>query len=138
MLKALSFLVAVMAFAQTAEQPVRAVPDPGVITTRQAITPAGVPSVFRGKIYGVAFGESAAELWVLGATHVYRMDWKANRVIERVALGGAPGLQGIRYDPGARRALVASAAQPARRVRLLSVQGGAARPMREDLGTQIA
>ena len=34
--------------AQTVEQPSRSVTDPGIVTTRQAITPAGVPSVFQG------------------------------------------------------------------------------------------
>ena len=33
---------------QTIEQPSRSVTDPGIVTTRQAITPAGVPSVFQG------------------------------------------------------------------------------------------
>src|SRR5262245_49543073 len=103
MLKLVTILLLALALsAQTPEQPVRAVTDPGVITTRQSITPAGVPSVFKGRVYGVAFGGSSAELWVLGATHVYRMDWKANRVIERLALGGSPGLQGIQYDAAAK------------------------------------
>jgi DNA-binding beta-propeller fold protein YncE len=94
------------AFAQT-----RSVPDPGVITTRQAITPAGTPTVFDGRVYGIAFGESASELWVSNASKLYRMDWKANRVIESVAMPGAPGLQSIRFDESAKRPLIAAAAK---------------------------
>ena len=127
-----------IACAQTPQQPARSVVDPGVITTRQAITPAGVPSIFKGRVYGVAFGESASDLWVLGVSDVYRMDWKQNRVVERVPLGGAPGLQGIRYDSAGRRAIVPSAVQPGRKLRLLSVQEGAARTVVDGLGTQLA
>ncbi|MBI4902306.1 MAG: bifunctional YncE family protein/alkaline phosphatase family protein [Acidobacteria bacterium] len=82
-------------FGQTVERPQRAVVDPGVVTTRQAITPAGVPTVFQGRVYGVAWA-SADELWVLHATEVYRLDWKTNRVVSRVAHGGTPGIQSIR------------------------------------------
>src|ERR1700729_1228684 len=35
---------------------------PGVITTRQTITPAGVPTVFDGRVYAVAFGEDTATI----------------------------------------------------------------------------
>jgi YVTN family beta-propeller protein len=138
MRKTFGFLIAAIAWAQTPQQPVRSVTDPGVITTRQAITPAGVPSIFKGRVYGVAFGESAADLWVLGVSDVYRMDWKQNRVVERVPLGGAPGLQGLRYDSAGRRAIVPSAVQPGRKLRLLSVQQGVARTVADGLGTQLA
>ena len=53
-------LVAVEA-AQSVDRPARAVTDPDVATTRQATTPAGVQSVFDGRVYGVAFGSSASE-----------------------------------------------------------------------------
>jgi len=53
------YLPAFFTWAQT-----RAVTDPGVITTRQTITPAGVPTVFDGRVYGVAFGEDASNIWV--------------------------------------------------------------------------
>src|SRR5688572_3993036 len=138
MLRFCAFLIAATALAQTAQQPARAVTDPGVITTRQAITPAGVPSIFRGKVFGVTFGESSADVWVVTGTDIYRMDWKANRVVERVPLGGAAAMQGIRYDAERKRALAPSAVQPGRKIRLLSVQGGAARILADDLGTQLA
>src|SRR6185436_279663 len=85
--------------AQTVEQPVRGVTDPGVVTTRQAITPAGTPSVFQGRVYGVAWAGDSGDLWVLHASQVYRLDWKNNRVVARVAHAGSPGIQSIALDP---------------------------------------
>ena len=49
---------AVALLSQGAQPPVRAVTDPGVITTRQGITPAGVQSVFDGRVFGITFGAS--------------------------------------------------------------------------------
>lgn len=95
--------------AQTVEKPARAVIDPGVVTTRQSITPAGVQAVFQGRVYGLTFGSSASEIWVLAAGNVYRFDWRANRVAGRFPLGGRPGLQGIQYDAAGRRVLVSNA-----------------------------
>ena len=94
----LALLWSGLAAAQTAERPVRAVVDPGTVTTRQTITPAGVPTIFNGRVYGVAFGASAGELWVLHATHLYRLDWKMNKVLDAVTLGGSPGLQSLVWD----------------------------------------
>jgi len=130
-------LSAVSLTAQTVERPVRAVTDPGVVTTRQSITPAGVPSIFEGRVYGVAFGASSSELWVLTASQVYRINWRENQVIERHPLGGSPGLQGIRYDSAAERVL-ASATDGDGQVRLLSVGGGALKALSEHLGRFIA
>src|SRR5262247_4073422 len=53
------------AFAQTHEKPVRSVTDPGVVTTRQTITPAGVPTIFDGRVYGVVFGASSSTVFAL-------------------------------------------------------------------------
>jgi YVTN family beta-propeller protein len=98
------FVTLAIASAQT-----RSVPDPGVITTRQAITPAGTPTVFDGRVYGVAFGETSSELWVSNAAKLYRLDWNANRVIESIDMPGSPGLQSIHYDPNTKRPLIAAA-----------------------------
>ena len=87
-----------LSVAQTVEQPVRAVSDPGIVTTRQAITPAGVPSVFQGRVFGIAWAGSSGDLWVLHASQVYRLDWKNNRVVARVPHGGTPGNQSIAAD----------------------------------------
>ena len=84
----------------------RIVKDPGVITTRQAITPAGLQSVFNGRVYGVAFGKTSHEVWVLHAHEVTFLDWRANKALAHVTFEGSAGLGGIRYDPSADRALV--------------------------------
>lgn len=90
----------------TASAQQRNVSDPGVITTRQAITPAGLQSVFNGRVYGVAFGKTPSELWVLHASQVELLDWKANKSLAHIAFQGAAGLGGIRYDAYSDRALV--------------------------------
>src|SRR5712691_6683235 len=91
--------VSCVCVAQTVEQPSRSVTDPGIVTTRQAITPAGVPSVFQGRVFGVAWAGDSGDLWVLHATDVYRLDWKNNRVVSRAPHGGTPGNQAIVADP---------------------------------------
>ena len=99
----MTLAITLLLLAQVAQvdRPVRAVPDPGVITTRQTITPAGVPTVFQGRVYGVAFGPDPSELWVLNSNHVYRLDWRQNKVLGRVVHGGAPGLQSLSFANGA-------------------------------------
>ncbi|HOQ59833.1 MAG TPA: alkaline phosphatase family protein [Vicinamibacterales bacterium] len=104
-------LLAVSLAAQDRDRPMRVPQDPGVITTRQAITPAGVQSVFEGRVYGVAFGASPNRLWVLTASDVYELDWATNTVRQRVDTGLNAGLQGLRFDRAAARALVAGASR---------------------------
>ncbi|MFM8392679.1 MAG: bifunctional YncE family protein/alkaline phosphatase family protein, partial [Acidobacteriota bacterium] len=115
--------------AQTVDQPARAVTDPGVVTTRQTITPAGVQSIFDGRVHGLSFGRTSAELWVLQARRssprmqIVNLDWTANRMRSRLTSDESPGLQGIFYDRRSDQVLV-SATMPARqgsrtRVRLL-------------------
>ena len=50
--------------AQTTPGPARFVTDPGVITTRQAITPAGVQAIFDGRVYGLTFTANPNEIFV--------------------------------------------------------------------------
>jgi YVTN family beta-propeller protein len=95
-----TFFIAISLLAQQ-----RNVSDPGVITTRQAITPAGVQSVFEGRVYGVAFGKTAAEVWVLHSGEIELLDWKENKALARAKFAGAAGLGGIRYDASGDRAL---------------------------------
>ncbi len=134
--------------AQTADKPTRAVTDPGVVTTRQTITPAGVPTVFDGRVYGVAFGKTSAEVFVLTArgrnsrTQLLHLDWMANKVARRVALAENPGLQGVLYDYAAEQALVsgtlpaATARTPKGSARLLALGANesAARVIADQLG----
>src|SRR5882672_7343143 len=132
-----AFALLTVAAAQTPDKPVRAVTDPGVVTTRQAITPAGVPTVFQGRVYGVAFGTNASELWVLNATRIYRLDWNQNRVLDNVPLNGTPGLQGIRFDAG-RGAPLFALTSKARKVELGAIGDGRAETVASGLGDTIA
>ena len=119
------------------ETPARAVIDPGIVTTRQAISPAGVQAVFQGRVYGLTFGADATEIYVLQSTGIYRMDWKANRVIARVPLRGGKGLQGIRYDVSSGRVLAAYTDAKGF-VRLAAIKGDAVPPPGPELGKSIA
>ena len=113
----------------------RAVTDPGVVTTGQAISPAGVPTVFDGRVYGVAFGEDATTIWVANASKLYQLDWRQNVVRSAIGLDGTPGLQGIQFDSVAKQPLLAGLRRAAgggpARVALL--EGGAV--LAADLGT---
>jgi DNA-binding beta-propeller fold protein YncE len=84
----------------------RTVSDPGVITTRQAITPAGLQSVFDGRVYGVAFGKTSSEVWVLHRGEISLVDWRANKTLAHITFEGSAGLGGIRYDASTDRAMV--------------------------------
>ena len=68
--------------------PQRPLPDPGVIAVEQHVTPAGVQSVFRGKVGGVRFGRAPGELWVAVPGAAYRVSWSDNRVVASSAFDG--------------------------------------------------
>ncbi|MBC7928044.1 MAG: YncE family protein, partial [Bryobacteraceae bacterium] len=127
--------------AQTLSQPSRAVSDPGVVTTRQSITPAGAVSVFQGRVYGLGWaGNSGEELVVLHASDVYRMDWRNNRVKERVAHGGSPGNQSIYADPRTGEVWIGQSVRDGGRngspkARLVAVDGKTVRPVASGLGS---
>src|SRR5262252_6947145 len=40
-------------------------PTQGVITTQQKVSPAGTQTAFDARVYGVGFGTSSDEVWVL-------------------------------------------------------------------------
>ena len=102
-------LFAAAAYAQTTAKPLRGpVTDPGVITTRQSIAPAGVSTTFQGKVWGLAFGAKASEIWVLTAGQVYGMDWRNNTIHTNVAHKGQPGVLGLARADG--RVLVSASA----------------------------
>jgi YVTN family beta-propeller protein len=136
--------------AQSGAKPVRAVTDPGVITTRQAITPAGVQTVFDGRVYGIAFGSSADEIWVLAGTRegnpsLYQSDWHENRVLDRWPMPGAAALQGLVLDPATNTPLVgvtipakAAGNRPGGAVQLLHRDGRTFSPLAADLGRYLA
>src|SRR5215467_10882517 len=90
------------------KEPLRSVTNPGKPTTRQSITPAGVQTVVQARIYGVAFGGDSSEVWLMRdspncCTRGYkgdliRLNWKQNRILDRLCVGGTPGLQGLAWD----------------------------------------
>jgi YVTN family beta-propeller protein len=102
-------VLAVSGLAQSTNMPVRAVTDPGVVPTRQQITPAGTQTVFAGRVYGVTFGKTDDEIYVLSGAEkspLYQIAWKQNR-IERIFHSDArAGIQGIAWDAARQRVLV--------------------------------
>jgi YVTN family beta-propeller protein len=91
--------------------PVKAFPDPGVISTRQQITPAGIESVFEGAVYGAIFDRDPSLIWVLNSNQLIEVNWRSNRVVQRIAVNGNPGLQGLRYDSERQQVLYTEATQ---------------------------
>ena len=88
--------------------PRRNVPDPGIIATTQQVTPAGVQSVFNGRVTGVRFGTQPGELWVAVPGSAYHLAWADNRVLARGSFEGRAGVQAVAIDPVKRRALVST------------------------------
>ena len=101
-------LIASLLLQQVPTPPRRNVPDPGVIATDQRVTPAGVQSVFDGRVTGVRFGAAPGELWVSIPRSAYHLAWADNRVLARGAIAARSGVQGIAIDPIRGRALVTS------------------------------
>jgi YVTN family beta-propeller protein len=80
-------------------QPLREIPDPGTIATNQRVTPAGVQSVFTGRVTGVRFGIRPGEVWATAPGGLYRLSWRDNAVLGSTAYDGHSGVQGIAIDP---------------------------------------
>jgi YVTN family beta-propeller protein len=152
---------ATLAWAQSAPQaakpnnpsdgddaPVRSVNDPGVITTRQSITPAGIQAIFESRIYGVTFGATSSEVYALAAPRrglvIFKMDWQANKVLEEVRSQESPGKQGIAFDLVAGVPVVSAVGSEKiegkvrSSVRLISVENGAEKLIGHLLGTTNA
>lgn len=89
--------VVVMSHGQTALPAWWPVRDPGIVTTQQAVTPAGATLVVSGPVHGVEF-DGAGMLWALTQSALYRVDWERNRVENPVSLGGTAGFQAIRIE----------------------------------------
>jgi YVTN family beta-propeller protein len=101
------------------DAPVRRVSDPGVVTTHQKISPAGIQSVFAGRIFGITFGASSNEVYVADDTWsdgyfkrgaiLYRLDWRSNKVLDKVVKDDfTAGLQGLAYDSRSREIYMTS------------------------------
>src|SRR5919108_662285 len=79
-------------------QPRREIADPGVIATTQRVTPAGLQSVFTGRVTGVRFGTRPGEIWATAPGALYRLGWRDNAVLASTAFDGHSGVQGIAID----------------------------------------
>ncbi len=95
----LVLLAAVLLTYAQDRAPQRAVTDPGVVTTRQGITPAGVSSIFDGRIYGVTWSANGDTVWAMGVNELVELDWRSNQVKTKIAHGGGPGLSALRTHP---------------------------------------
>ena len=102
-------IIAVLALLQTTIQPPqRDITDPGVFAVGLRVTPAGVQSVFNGRVAAVRFGATPGELWAAAPGGAWRMAWRDNRVIAHALFNGRPGVQGIAIDPVTKRAVISS------------------------------
>jgi YVTN family beta-propeller protein len=104
----LSIALLLAATLQLPQAPAGSVSDPGVIATGQRITPAGVRSIFDGKIGGVRFGTNPGEIWVAVPGSVYRLAWTDNRTIARAKVDGRPGIFAVAIDPATHGVVVSS------------------------------
>lgn len=93
---------------QPVPAPQRSVPDPGVIAVGQRVTPAGVQSIFDGRVAGVRFGTAAGEVWAAVPGSAWRLNWRDNRVLSRAEFVGRPGVHGLAIDPVTKRVTVSS------------------------------
>src|SRR5256886_14010323 len=84
---------------QAPPQPRREVPDSGIIAVDQRVTPAGVQSVFTGRVYGVRFGAQSNEIWVIVPSAVYRLGGREKVVPRRAKIDGRAGVEGGALDP---------------------------------------
>src|SRR5215469_5421345 len=86
-----------------AATPVASVVDPGFIPSRQAITPAGLQSIFESRVYGVAFGENGDSIYAATAgqtgSFIYQINLKTNQMMKVVSAPATPGMQGLTFDP---------------------------------------
>ena len=87
-------------------------------------------------MYGIAFGATVDEVWVLNAGQAVRLNWKNNHVEDRIASDGTPGLQGIQFDSNSGRAYISSTQN--RKVKLLAIENGRSKIVAEGIGDQIA
>ncbi len=100
-----------VASAQSPDVPMQSILDPGVVTTRQQITPAGTQTVFAGRVYGLAFGKTDSEIYVLSGvakTPLYRINWKENRIDGVFHNEARAGIQGIAWDAARQRVVISA------------------------------
>src|SRR5256886_7079243 len=84
---------------QPIPQPRREITDPGVIATDQRVTPAGLQSVFTGRVTGVRFGARPGEIWVTVPGALYRLGLRDKPLLRTTAFYGPIGVDGIAIPP---------------------------------------
>ena len=86
-----------------AAPPVASVVDPGIIPSRQGITPAGLESIFESRVSGVSFGENGNSIYAategLKGSYIYQINLKTNQMMGVLSTTASPGMQGLAYDP---------------------------------------
>jgi YVTN family beta-propeller protein len=86
-----------------ASPPVASVIDPGIIPSRQAITPAGMQSIFESRVHGIAFGENGQSIYAATLSQkgslIYQIDLKTNQMRNAFSASVSAGMQGLAYDP---------------------------------------
>jgi YVTN family beta-propeller protein len=110
------------AHAQMPETPVPAVQDPGVIVTRQAVTPAGAQTVFNGFVHRVGFAADG-QLWALAGGAMYRLDWRENKISLDHKLPGERGMRGLAIDSNGRAAVTHVAQGSQARLTIVDASG---------------
>lgn len=127
--------------------PAPSVIDPGVVTTRQAITPAGLQMVFQGRVHGVTFGATNDVVYALSAAwkgaEVRRLDWQKNRIVETIRSSVTPGMQSIAFDSASGAPVIAglgttkTASGSKKTIQLIGMQGGAAHVESGNIGENV-
>ena len=126
------------------EPPANSVIDPGIIPSRQMITPAGQQSVFEARVFGVTFGEDGNSLYAAVLSQkgslVYQIDLKTNRMITVLSAGASAGMQGLAYDPVNRMPLLSGVASSGKKAgssgQLIALDGKDGSVIADKLGSQ--
>jgi YVTN family beta-propeller protein len=126
-----------------AAPPVNSVVDPGIIPSRQVITPAGLQSVFESRVNGIAFGENGDSVYAatLGqkGSHIYQIDLKSNQMIGVIDSSASAGMQGLIYDPVTQAPLMSGLSGSAKGkdsvVQFVSMKGSRSIVIADSLGT---
>jgi DNA-binding beta-propeller fold protein YncE len=150
-LLAASLAVAAPGFSQAPKAGIRQITDPGVITTRQSITPAGVQSVMKGKIYGLAFAGSPDLLAVMTfdrtdpsqSGSLTLVDWRRSQIKRVEPVGGNAGIQGLVWDDVSKRLLLSGTRpgdrqDPKTASRIMEAVDGKIRVLADELGSYNA
>lgn len=101
-------LLTVLLQTAATQPPKRDVADPGAMAVGQRVTPAGVQSVFTGRVHSVRFGSTPGELWAAVPGNAWRLAWRDNRVLTEVAFNGRPGVHGLVIDPATKQMAMSS------------------------------